>query len=125
MALVTLAITPAAHAVDPNFTTTVSAPASITFNTVERPTFASYTFTITNNKLNAVSGVYLRGTTSVIGTAQTAPFVVTASDATCSAPVSPTSVQCSLGSVPAGGSVVGGRDFRGAECRHEHLVGLE
>ena len=94
-----LALAPSAFAVDPNYVTTVTAtPATVT-----RGTFAGYDVKITNFKPNAISGVRLIGTTSVVGA--TAPFF-SSSGAACVTTTTDTSISCPIGELPGGGASV-------------------
>lgn len=66
---------------------------------------AAYEVKITNNKPNAIAGVRLTGTTTVVGASATASFAGSTGTPVCSAPTV-TSVDCQIDSLPGGGGVL-------------------
>lgn len=70
----------------------------VTWASANQPTFASYAITMTNTKPNAISGVRLIGTASVVNGTSTAQFYPASSDTHCTATnVQQTAVACSFG----------------------------
>jgi hypothetical protein len=98
-------------AADPVVDTTVTpAPAVVTYSRLaDSPpfvTYAAYQISITNNSTNALNNVRFEGVTSVVGSTTVTPFsapFVSAIGITCTTPVAPTAISCSIGQLRGGG----------------------